>query len=115
MKKILFLLLLTPVILSAQEDQKVIDAMHSLSSHDLLEYVKTQCEDKYAGRLTGTPEYKLSAEWLAAFYKEIGLKPAGDDNTWFQWFDIPYTLIHPDCGVSLDIPSGNGSNNKKTL
>ncbi len=113
MKKILFLLLFTPVLLSAQENQKVIDAMHSISSHDLLEYVKIQCEDKYAGRLTGTPEYKLSAEWLAAFYKEIGLKPAGDDNTWFQWFDIPYTLIHPDCGVSLDIPSGDGNTIKK--
>lgn len=113
MKKILFLLLITPVMLSAQEDQKVVDAMHSISSHDLLEYVKTQCEDKYAGRLTGTPEYILSAEWLADFFKDIGLSPAGDSDTWFQWFDIPYTLIHPNCGVSLDIPSGKGGTIKK--
>jgi hypothetical protein len=87
--------------------------MHSISSHELLDYVKVQCEDKYAGRLTGTEEYKLSAEWLAGFYKDIGLVPAGDDNTWFQWFDIPYTLIHPDCGVSLDIPGGKGTTIKK--
>lgn len=114
MKKVFYLLLLfIPAILSAQEDQKVMDAMHSISSHDLLDYVKIQCEEKYAGRLTGTPEYKLSAEWLAEFYEDIGLIPAGDNNTWFQAFDIPYTLIHPDCGVSLDIPSGDGTTIKK--
>lgn len=113
MKRILYLLILAPILLSAQEDQKILDAMHSISSHDLLEYVATQCEDKYAGRLTGTEDFKLSAEWLASFYKDIGLMPAGDKGTWFQWFDIPYTLIHPDCGVSLDIPGKDGSVIKK--
>ncbi|MFO7620168.1 MAG: hypothetical protein R6W81_02745 [Bacteroidales bacterium] len=30
-----------------------------------------------------------------------GLAPAGNKETWFQWFDIPYTLVYTGCGVSL--------------
>ncbi len=108
-KLVLFILLLTPFLLFGQENQKLVNAMHSISSHDLLDYVKIQCDDKYAGRLTGTEEFKACAEWLSGFYKEIGLKPAGDNNTWFQHFDIPYTLIHPDCGVALHLDVGKGN------
>lgn len=86
----------------------VLTAMHSISSHDLLEYVKIQCDDKYAGRLTGTPEYQECAEWLASMFEGWKLTPAGDNGSWFQWFDIPYTLVYPDCGVSLHLQSGKG-------
>ena len=78
--------------------------MHSISSHDLLEYVKVQCDEKYQGRLTGTKEYQECAEWLAGEFSGWGLAPAGDNGTWFQWFKMPYTLILPDCGVALHIP-----------
>jgi len=88
----------------------VVTAMHTISSHDLFEYVKIQCDDKYAGRLTGTPEYQECAGWLASMFEGWGLSPAGDKGTWFQWFDIPYTLVYPNCGVSLHMPAGkNGS------
>ena len=79
-------------------------AMHSISSHDLLEYVKIQCDDKYQGRLTGTKEYIDCAEWLSGEFSEWGITPAGTGGSWFQWFNVPYTLVYPDCGVSLRIP-----------
>ena len=83
--------------------------MHSISSHDLLDYVKIMCDEKYAGRLTGTKEYQASAEWLAGEFSKWGLSPAGDYGGWFQWFNVPYTLVLPDCGVSLHIPLKKGS------
>jgi hypothetical protein len=93
-----------------QQADPVLSAMHTISSHDLLEYVKIQCDEKYAGRLTGTPEYNECAKWLASMFEGWGLEPAGDNGTWFQWFDIPYTLVYPDCGVSLHLASGkNGA------
>ena len=82
--------------------------MHSISSHDLLDYVKIICDEKYAGRLTGTKEYQASAEWLAGEFSKWGLSPAGDNGGWFQWFNVPYTLVLPDCGVSLHIPIKKG-------
>ena len=114
MKKFIILFLITiPLSLQAQENkenlQKLNDAMHSISSHELLEYVKIQCDDIYQGRLTGTPGYEACANWLADFYKNTGLLPGGESGGWFQWYDLPYTLVHPDCGVALHIPLGDGS------
>ena len=40
------------------------------------------------GRLSGTPEYRKAAEYVAAKFKEYGLQPAGDKGTWFQEVEI---------------------------
>lgn len=85
-------------------EEAVLKAMHSISSHDLLEYVQIQCDEKYQGRLTGTKEYQECAEWLAGEMESWGVAPAGDNGGWFQWFRIPYTLVYPDCGLTLRIP-----------
>jgi hypothetical protein len=108
---ILFAIVLTASI-NGQDinEETLVNVMHSISSHDLLEYVKIQCEDRYQGRLTGTKEYQDCAEWLAEEFSKWGLTPAGDNESWFQWFKIPYTLVLPDCGLSLHIPVKNGGN-----
>jgi hypothetical protein len=108
---ILIFLLLSFVSISSQEltESRIVSVMHSISSHDLLDYVKIQCDDKYQGRLTGTPGYQACAEWLAGEMSEWGISPAGENGTWFQWFDNPYTLVLPDCGVTLHLPVKNGT------
>lgn len=89
-------------------DKEVLQAMRSISSHDLLDYVKIMCDEKYAGRLTGTKEYQDCAEWLSGEFSKWGLSPAGDNGGWFQWFSVPFTLVLPDCGVTLHIPLKKG-------
>jgi hypothetical protein len=112
MKKVLFILSISVLTASVNgqdiNDETLLRAMHSISSHDLLEYVKIQCGDKYLGRLTGTKGYQDCAEWLAGEFAEWGLTPAGENGTWYQWFNVPYTIVHPDCGLSLHIPLKNG-------
>jgi hypothetical protein len=110
-KHFFFLWLLIAAVPSLGQDvqeETLLSAMHSISSHDLLEYVKIQCDDKYQGRLTGTKEYQECAEWLAGEFAEWGLSPAGDNGDWFQWYKIPYTLIFPDCGLTLHMPLKKG-------
>jgi len=118
MKRIFSLLLVViyATVLQGQksDDPGILDAMHSISSHDLFEYVRIQCDEKYQGRLSGTAEYQACAEWLAGRFTEWGLTPAGDNNTWFQWYNIPYTIVLPDCGLSMHIPLKNGSTVTKT-
>lgn len=106
----LLLLCLLPFCLHSQEpqDDQVLSAMHSISSHDLLEYVLIQCDEKYQGRLTGTPEYQECAGWLAGQLAEWGVAPAGDNGSWFQWFNVPYTLVFPGCGVEMHLPVKDG-------
>ncbi len=100
----LFIFITSPA--QEQADAKTLAAMHSISSHDLMEYVRIQCDDRFEGRLTGTDEYMECARWLASFFEDCGLEPGGDNNTWFQYFDIPYTVIHPDCALSIELPTG---------
>lgn len=95
------------------DEQALVRAMHTINSQDLLEYVKIQCDDKYQGRLTGTPEYQACAEWLAGEFAGWGLTPGGEKGTWFQWFKIPYTLVFPGCGLSLNVSLKDGSTIKR--
>lgn len=112
MKKLLLILfsLLYSAASVAQQDaeRQLLNAVHSVSSHELLNYVNEICDDKYEGRLTGTEGYNRCAEWLASRFSEWGLSPAGENGSWFQQFSIPYTLVYPDCGVSLLIPLTGG-------
>ena len=89
------------------DEAKVLEAFHSISSDSLLEYVKELTSAKYAGRLTGTPEYDASAAWVAGLLEKWGVKPAGDGGGWFQSFPNPYTLVLPDGEVSLLVPQKN--------
>jgi hypothetical protein len=92
-----------------KNEDAVLDVMHSISSHDLFEHVKELASDKYAGRLTGTKGYDLSAQWLAEQLRSGGIDPKGDNGTYFQKFDIPYTLVFEDCNLSLHLETAAGT------
>ena len=53
--------------------------MHGISSHTILDWVKVMASERYAGRLTGTPEYDACADWTAGLLKSWKYKPAGDN------------------------------------
>ncbi|MFB0565653.1 MAG: M28 family peptidase [Candidatus Aminicenantaceae bacterium] len=88
----------------ATDEELLLQSLHSIYSQRLFDYVKELTSDKYAGRLTGTPEYKACAEWVASLFKEWGVLPAGEKGTYFQEFPIPYTLVFKGCEAYLDIP-----------
>lgn len=47
-----------------------------------------ECE----GRGAGQAGYQKAAEYMAARFKEMGVKPAGDDGTYFQWVRTSGTI-----------------------
>ena len=47
-------------------------------------YITYLASDASLGRRTLTPGYEKAAEWAAAKFKEWGLKPAGENGTYFQ-------------------------------
>ncbi|MFH1944749.1 MAG: M28 family peptidase [Acidobacteriota bacterium] len=86
------------------DEEQFLKAFHGIQSQTLLEYVEELCTEKYAGRLCGTEEYKLSAEWVISFLKKWGVGPGGDNGTYYQNFPNPYTVVLPGCEVSLNLP-----------
>jgi membrane dipeptidase len=53
-----------------------------------LEHVKFLASDAMRGRKSATPEYRQAAEYVAAKMKEYGLRPGGENGTWFQ--EVPF-------------------------
>ncbi len=99
--------------LKPTDEEILLKTLHSISSHTLYDYVAELCEDKYAGRLTGTQEYKAAADWVASHFKKWGLKPYGDNGTYFQHFPISYTLIFEGSEVALHMPVKKGTIKKQ--
>jgi len=77
------------------EEEKVREAglLDSISAEKLLDYVTKLSSKECAGRLTGTPEYRNCAHWMASLFEEWGLKPMGDNGTYLQSFPNPYTIV----------------------
>lgn len=60
--------------------KKGIDAISMDIAKKNLTYLSVDCE----GRGTGQPGFQKAAEYMAAKFKEAGLKPVGDNGTYFQ-------------------------------
>jgi len=90
----------------ADDSQKLRRVFHTISSNTLIDYVRELTSEKYAGRLTGTNGYNLSAEWVISRLKEWGVEPAGDKETYLQAFPNPYTLVLDRGEVSMHLKVG---------
>ena len=55
---------------------------------DVARHVDYLCGDELAGRMTGTAGEKLATAYAAAYLERLGLRPAGDNGTWFQKFEF---------------------------
>ena len=112
-KALVCLLLLTAasinVLAQDKTDIEFMNAFHSISSEEIREWVLEMSSDKYRGRLTGTPEFIECTKWAAGLFEQWGLKPGGDNGTYFQWFDKSYVDVKNSGALSLEIPADDGS------
>jgi len=79
----------------APDAAKIRDHVTYLSSDDL------------AGRDSGEPGLEVAAEYIARFYAEYGLEPAGDNGSYFQHFTIPQgACFVQDAGAVIEFEEG---------
>lgn len=111
--KYLFVVLLlsaSQVILSQDDfETKLLSQFHSITSEEMMIWVNKLCSPEFNGRLTGTSEYLASAEWVAGKLKEWDIKPAGENGSYFQWFNFPYTDVNDIGSLTLNLPQTDGS------
>ncbi len=114
MKKInllLSLLLLigsTQIIAQTIPEKELLSYFHKISSNQLHEWVVKLSSEEFKGRLTGTPEFMKCAEWVAGNFKEWGIKPFGDNGTYFQDFDRDYTVVYSNGGLQINYKTKEG-------
>jgi aminopeptidase N len=75
------------------------------SEERMMETVKFLSGDKLNGREIGTPEIDKAAEYIAKKFEEAGLKPGGDNGSWFQEWEEPNPPRSPfSKGGDKDVP-----------
>ncbi|WP_426061896.1 M28 family peptidase [Hymenobacter sp. B1770] len=57
--------------------------------------------DHYRGREGGTLDELKASVWLADQIRAIGMQPAGDDGTYFQWFHLQRTRLTKASRLSI--------------
>ena len=71
------------------------------------DHVAYLASDDLGGRDSGEPGLEIAAEYLARFYAEYGLEPAGDNGTYFQHFTIPQgACFVQDAGAVIEFEKG---------
>lgn len=69
------------------------DALSAIKESDLKRDLFALASDHFRGRQAGSLDELRASVWLAEQARAIGLEPAGDDGTYFQFFHLQRTRI----------------------
>lgn len=84
------------------EEQMYLDAMHrNITSDKLYGYVLQLSDSTLEGRLAGSPGMAKAVAIVENYFKEWGLKPAGDNGSYIQEYSHPCVEVFP--GSTMDI------------
>ncbi len=85
MKNTLLIILSTAFLIGCYSTEKLI-VSNDITADELKQHVRYLASDELQGRMSGTAENRLAAEYIASQFKIYGLKPGGDNATFFQKF-----------------------------
>jgi Peptidase family M28 len=77
-------------------------ALSSITEADLKRDLYEMSGDHFRGREAGTLDELKVSIWWAEQLRAAGLKPAGDDGTYFQFFSLQRNRISPNTTASID-------------
>ncbi|MEX1137878.1 MAG: M28 family peptidase [Bacteroidota bacterium] len=110
MKKYIFLLLIASVAVGQGKfDKNATKGLESITTNDLKSHLMFLASDELEGRETTFRGQKVAAQYIASVFRKLGLKPAGDDNSYFQQFKLD--VVRPSSASSLRLTSSEGSTN----
>lgn len=82
----------------------IAEGFNSIAVADAKEWLGTLASKEFAGRGTGQPGYQKAAEYVASKLKEWGIKPMGDNGTYFQGVPFNFVRFKPD---SISVGAGS--------
>ncbi|MEO8029211.1 MAG: M28 family peptidase [Gemmatimonadota bacterium] len=80
-----------PAALSAQQPADLNRAAATITEADVRRQIFIIADDSMKGRDTPSRELDLTAQYVAGQFKKAGLKPGGEQGTWFQHYLIRRT------------------------
>ena len=89
------LVALLPTMLLAQSPKQLKEAGALITPAKVLQRISVIAHDSMGGRNTPSPGLEKTAQFLADSYKAWGLKPAGDNGTYFQRYPMVKKRVDP--------------------
>ena len=98
------LLCLLPLLAHAQNpvSTQVLDEINKIDSNRIKAHVTYLADDKLKGRLPGKEGFQMAVDYVVKQYKEMGLKPAGENNTYLQKLTLRKTRFTRNCRFYAD-------------
>jgi hypothetical protein len=78
-----------------------VKGLAAIKESDLKKDLYDLAGDYFRGRGFGTVDELKAAVWLAEKMRDAGMKPAGDDSTFFQFFNLKRNKISPLSTISI--------------
>jgi hypothetical protein len=100
---LLYFLLLIGAVVQAQKSNPVADVTRLVTQPEVEAHLTFLASDEMRGRDTGSPEFEIAANYVAAQYKIFGLKPAPGLGSYFQ--TVPLQDSHPAKGGEFSLGS----------
>ncbi|MFN8654443.1 MAG: M20/M25/M40 family metallo-hydrolase [Gemmatimonadales bacterium] len=79
---------LVPALTQAQTAPALTSAAATITPADIKQRIFTIADDSMQGRDTPSPGLDKTAQYVADQFKKFGLKPGGENGTWFQRYTI---------------------------
>ena len=76
-------------------------AMDRIDTNTIRSHIAFLADDKLKGRYPGTEGFQTAVDYVIEQYKNIGLKPAGDDNGFTQKLVIRKSLLNNTSSVAI--------------
>ncbi|HSB55318.1 MAG TPA: M28 family peptidase [Gemmatimonadales bacterium] len=90
-----WLSLVIPALLQAQTSAPLKSAAGTITPADIKQRIFVIADDSMMGRDTPSPGLEKTAQYVADQFKKFGLKPGGENGTWFQRYTISRRRIDP--------------------
>jgi hypothetical protein len=81
--------------LSAQTAPAIHNAAATITADDVRHRIEVIADDSMGGRDTPSPGLDKTAQYVADEFRRFGLRPGGENGTWFQRYRIIRTQIDP--------------------
>jgi hypothetical protein len=78
----------------AGDDRSV--AVAAVTGAGVRAHMEALATDELRGREAGTDDYQRAADYVVARFREAGLKPLGEGDSYFQWIEFRETRLVPE-------------------
>jgi hypothetical protein len=100
---LIILLMAGTFFVQAQTDAEKVRA--TISKNDIEAHIYFLASDELKGRATGSPEIDIAASYLANHLRRFGVKPAGDDGSYYQ--QVKLEKVSPPESIEMTMKNLN--------